>query len=79
MAYNSLNDLPNYIRSTLPQNLPKQFKDIYLRAFNNVYSRCKAQTQHENKTKHEEKAHMVAWNIIKTKSLEQGYCFNNII
>ena len=78
MTYNSLTDLPVQIRSTLPQNLPKKFKDIYLRAFNNVYSRCKAQMQQSTRTQREEKAHMVAFNIIKTKSLEQGYCFNKV-
>ncbi len=79
MTYNSLTDLPNNIRTTLPRDLPKQIKDLYLRAFNNVYSRSKAQTQHINKAMHEEKAHLVAWNIIKTKLLELGHSFNNVV
>jgi cation transport regulator ChaB len=78
MPYSSLNDLPVNIRSTLPRNLPKQFKDIYLKAFNNVYSQYEAQMRLNNKNRHEKMAHLVAWNIIKAKFLEEGYSFDNI-
>lgn len=73
MTYGSLDDLPVNIRSTLPQNLPKQLKDIYLRAFNSVYCRYEAQMHYNNKAKHEKMAHMVAWNIIKTKFLKEDH------
>jgi len=63
MPYNNKTDLPDSVRSVLPDHA----QDIYKEAFNSAYEEYKDPTKRRDSADREEVAHRVAWNAVKQK------------
>ncbi|HZD58962.1 MAG TPA: ChaB family protein [Anaerolineae bacterium] len=63
MPYNSLKDLPERVKSSLPHHA----QEIYMEAFNNAWEEYKEPEERRGEESREEVAHKVAWSAVKTK------------
>lgn len=68
MPYSSTNDLPESVRSVLPDHA----QDIYKEAFNSAYDEYKSASERRGDESREEVAHKVAWSAVK-KKYEKGH------
>jgi cation transport regulator len=67
MPYTSTNELPESVKSVLPDHA----QDIYKEAFNSAYDEYKNPDERHDDASREETAHKVAWSAVK-KSYEKG-------
>jgi cation transport regulator len=67
MPYASTNELPESVKSVLPDHA----QDIYKEAFNSAYDEYKDPDERRDDASREETAHKVAWSAVK-KSYEKG-------
>jgi len=67
MPYSSVNELPESVKSVLPDHA----QDIYKEAFNSAYDEYKDEEDRRGDTSREETAHRVAWAAVK-KKYEKG-------
>lgn len=67
MPYTSTNELPESVKSVLPDHA----QDIYKEAFNSAYDEYKNSDERHDDASREETAHKVAWSAVK-KSYEKG-------
>ena len=67
MPYKSTNELPESIKSVLPDHA----QDIYKEAFNSAYDEYKEPDDRRGDASREETAHRVAWSAVKN-SYEKG-------
>ncbi len=68
MPYSSTNDLPESVKSVLPDHA----QDIYKEAFNSAYDEYKSASERRGEESREEVAHKVAWSVVKNK-YEKGH------
>lgn len=61
MPYQSIQELPNSVRS----NLPKHAQEIYKEAFNNAWEQYADSEDRRGNASREETAHRVAWSAVK--------------
>ena len=61
MPYEDVNDLPESVRSNLPQHA----QEIYLAAYNNAFEQYKDPEKRRGDSTLEEVAHRVAWAAVK--------------
>ena len=61
MPYNSINDLPESVRHSLPDHA----QHIYREAFNNAYDQYANPDKRRGESDREETAHRVAWSAVK--------------
>lgn len=67
MPYKSTNDLPDNVKSVLPDHA----QDIYKEAFNSAFEEYKDASDRKGDADREETAHKVAWSAVK-KKYEKG-------
>lgn len=67
MPYSSTSELPESVKSVLPDHA----QDIYKEAFNSAYDEYKDSDERRGDESREETAHKVAWSAVK-KSYEKG-------
>jgi len=67
MPYSSTSELPESVKSVLPDHA----QDIYKEAFNSAYDEYKDPDERRGDESREETAHKVAWSAVK-KSYEKG-------
>ena len=67
MPYKSTSDLPENVKSVLPDHA----QDIYKEAFNSAYEEYKSPEERRGDADREETAHKVAWSAVK-KKYEKG-------
>lgn len=63
MPYDSLDDLPESVKS----NLPKHAQEIFLEAFNNSWDEYKNPKKRKGNVSREETAFKVAWAAVKNE------------
>lgn len=63
MPYKSRSELPDTVRSVLPEHA----QDIYKEAFNSAYEEYKDPNDRRGDATREEVAHKVAWAAVKNK------------
>ena len=63
MVYRTLGDLPERVRSSLPEH----GQEIFLNAFNNASEEYKEPPERRGSTSREETAHKVAWAAVKNQ------------
>lgn len=68
MPYNSNKDLPDRVKSHLPEHA----QDIYREAYNNATKQYKDPKKRQGAESQEEAAHKVAWAAVKKKYTKQG-------
>ena len=68
MPYTSTNDLPESVRTVLPDHA----QDIYKEAFNSAYDQYKKPSDRDGDADREETAHKVAWSTVKKAGYEKG-------
>ena len=68
MPYKSTNELPESVKSVLPDHA----QDIYKEAFNSAYEEYKDPSERRGDADREETAHKVAWSAVK-KKYEKGH------
>jgi len=61
MPYGTVNDLP----ASVKDNLPEHAQEIYVKAFNNAWSKYKDADKRSRGSSQEETAHRVAWAAVK--------------
>ena len=67
MPYKTTNELPDTVKSVLPEHA----QDIYKEAFNSAYDEYKHTADRRGDESREEVAHKVAWSAVK-KKYEKG-------
>lgn len=67
MPYKSTSELPDSVKSALPDHA----QDIYKEAFNSAYDEYKDADERRDDASREETAHKVAWSAVK-RSYEKG-------
>jgi len=67
MPYASISELPESVKSVLPEHA----QDIYKEAFNSAYDEYKNPEDRQGNASREETAHKVAWSAVK-HSYEKG-------
>lgn len=68
MPYKSTNELPESVKSVLPEHA----QHIYKEAFNSAYEEYKDPSERRDDADREETAHKVAWAAVK-KKYEKGF------
>lgn len=68
MPYESNEDLPESVKSHLPEHA----QDIYREAFNNAWEQYKDPEKRRGNESHEEVSHKVAWSAVKEKYSKKG-------
>ncbi len=68
MPYSSTEDLPDSVKSVLPDHA----QDIYKEAFNSAYDEYKDKSDRRGDESREETSHKVAWSAVK-KKYEKGH------
>ncbi|HHE0256819.1 TPA: putative cation transport regulator ChaB [Yersinia enterocolitica] len=68
MPYINLKDLPDNVKTHLPQHA----QEIYMKAFNNAWNEYKESQDRRGNASREEVAHKVAWAAVK-RSYEKGH------
>ncbi len=68
MQYNHNSDLPDNVRS----NLPEHGQEIYRKAFNSAWDQYKQPEDRQGDADREETAHKVAWSAVKNEYHKQG-------
>ncbi|MEE4659820.1 MAG: ChaB family protein [Halieaceae bacterium] len=68
MPYKNLSELPDNVRSSLPQHA----QEIYLAAFNNAWDQYSDPAERQGDATREETAHKVAWAAVKQQYVKQG-------
>lgn len=63
MPYNTLSDLPDKVKNTLPTHA----QEIYKEAFNSAWDQYKDPEDRRKDADREEVAHRVAWSAVKEK------------
>jgi len=63
MPYSKKSELPDSVRNVLPDHA----QDIYKEAFNSAYDEYKSASSRRGGSGHEETAHRVAWQAVKSK------------
>ena len=63
MPYKSTNELPDAVKSVLPDHA----QAIYKEAFNSAYEEYKDKEDRKEEASREETAHKVAWSAVKKK------------
>lgn len=61
MPYDSLSDLPDNVRS----NLPEHAQEIYRAAYNSAWEQYKDPNDRHGDSSREETAHRIAWSAVK--------------
>lgn len=68
MPYKKLSDLPDNVKSVLPEHA----QEIYQAAFNNAWDQYRAPADRRGDSTREEAAHKVAWSAVKQKYRKSG-------
>ncbi len=63
MSYKNKGDLPAQVK----ENLPEHAKEIYLKAFNNVWDQYKESKERRGNESREQTSHKVAWAAVKNE------------
>lgn len=68
MPYQHNSDLPDSVRS----NLPEHGQEIYRKAFNSAWDQYQQPEDRKGDASREETAHKVAWSAVKNQYHKQG-------
>lgn len=68
MPYKSINELPDNVKSVLPDHA----QDIYKEAFNSAYDQYDKPEERQGDASREETAHRVAWSAVKKAGYQKS-------
>jgi cation transport regulator len=68
MPYRNISDLPQSVRS----NLPEHAQEIYLASFNNAWEQYREPANRRGNSSREEVSHKVAWAAVKQAYEKNG-------
>jgi len=68
MPYKKISELPDPVKT----NLPKDAQKIYKEAYNNAWEEYKNPKDRKNESSREEVSHRVAWSAVKQKYTKSG-------
>lgn len=68
MPYDTISDLPDSVKNSLP----KHGQEIYKEAYNNAWDEYADPKDRKGNASQEETAHRVAWSAVKKKYVKKG-------